>query len=193
MPTLERGALREALLGEVRAVCTSDGPEAVSIARIARKLGVSSGAPFRLFPSREHIFAALVEAELTRLDRAFAAIVAQPEADPAARLRALCAAYVDHARSEPAMFRLTFSMSATALGADALLALGERVYGKVRDTVAACLPGESDPDEIELRSYMLWSAVHGHALLRIAGQIEDQGIEIADETVIAEAVRQVSR
>ena len=170
MARLERGKLREALLDEVREVCATEGPEAVSIAKIGKRLGVSSGAPFRLFPSREHIFAALIETEMARLDQTFSDALSAQDSDPVSRLTQICTAYLDHAKSDPAMFRLAFSLSAKAMGASNLQDLGEDVYGKVRQAVAACLPSGTVSEDIEAKSYILWSTIHGHAFRREHGK-----------------------
>ncbi len=191
MARLERGALREALLNEVRAVCAEDGAEAVSITKIGKRLGVSSGAPFRIFPSREHIFAALIEAEMERLNQTLEDIWAAADRDPLARLKAICQAYIDHAWKEPAMFRLSFSVSAKAMGAMKLQKLGEDVYDKVQRAVAACLPADASTNQIETRSYTLWSTIHGHVMLRMTGQMDDQNIEITDAAFVDNAVQSV--
>ena len=175
-------------MAEVRSVCTEVGPEGVSISKIGKALGVSSGAPFRLFPTRAHIFAALVEAEMERLDAAFAEILSRSDMTPVARLGAMCHAYIDHAHEEPAMFRLAFSFSAKATGADQLQTVGQNVYGKVRQVVALCLPEGSDAEQLELRTYLLWATVHGHVMLRMMEQLEDQNIELADKTIVDAAI-----
>lgn len=193
MTRLARGTLRQALLQKVRSVCANQGPEAVSIAKIGKELGVSSGAPFRIFASREHIFAALIEAEMARLDAAFEQICLDSAASPSARLSGLCQAYVTHARQEPAMFRLAFSISAKAMGAERLQELGIDVYDKVRRAVCACLPDDTAPDQIEGRVYLLWATIHGHVMLLISGQIKDQNIEIDDQDVINAAVQTAVR
>ncbi len=191
MARLERGKLREALLKEVKEVCATDGPEAVSISKIGKQLGVSSGAPFRLFPSREHIFAALIEAEMERLDQTFAEIWSASNEAPAVRLALICTAYLDHAKSDPAMFRLAFSVSAKAMGASNLQVLGEDVYGKVRAAVAACLEPQAAPKDIEAKTYILWSTIHGHALLQMTGQMDDLNVQVSDSVVIGSAIQHI--
>ncbi|ABD55341.1 TetR/AcrR family transcriptional regulator [Jannaschia sp. CCS1] len=189
MAGLERGELRQALLAEVKKVCAGQGPEAVSISKIGKSLGVSSGAPFRLFPSREHIFAALIESEMERLDATFERIWSCKTTDPVLRLTDICQAYVDHARTEPAMFRLAFSVSAKAMGAVKLQKIGEDVYEKVQRAVAACVPRHTTTDQVELKSYLLWSTIHGHVMLCMTGQMDDQSIDLPDEIVVASAVQ----
>ncbi len=188
-----RGDLRAALLQEVKAVCAEDGPEAVSIARIGKKLGVSSGAPYRLFPAREDIFIALIEQEMARLDRDMNTEIAHHPRDHAARLRGMCAAYLRFAREEEAMFRLSFSVSAKAMRALDLQTLGKRIYGKVLATVAACLPPDTAQTDVAARTHLLWSTIHGHALLRMTGQLDDQDMDVDDATVVAAAVTQALR
>lgn len=53
--------LRGAVLTEALRIIKSEGVGALSIRKVARNLGFSHGAPYRHFPTREHILAALTE------------------------------------------------------------------------------------------------------------------------------------
>ncbi len=57
--------LRTAVLTESLNILRSEGIGALSIRKVARNLGISHGAPYRHFPTREHILAALTERGFT--------------------------------------------------------------------------------------------------------------------------------
>ncbi|MCG8692745.1 MAG: TetR/AcrR family transcriptional regulator, partial [Minwuiales bacterium] len=52
--------LREACVREALAIIDTSGVEELSLREVARRLGVSHQAPYRHFPSRDHILAEIV-------------------------------------------------------------------------------------------------------------------------------------
>jgi len=99
------GDLREALLEAVFDVVATEGVAAVKVSALARACGVSSGAPFRHFASRE---ALLVAAAERAADQQLAAMHSAAEglSDPMAAQRAQGVAYVRWAVENPGAFRL---------------------------------------------------------------------------------------
>lgn len=182
-PKLRRGELRDALLDEVKLVCESAGPEAVSIAKIGAALGVSSGAPYRLFSERREIFVALIERETMALLTCMEGAITAAKQTPKDRLLSLCRAYISYARDESAMFRLSFSLTSKALDSPKIKAIGQRIYAMVLDAVAD-VDHDAPRQLIEHRTYSLWCLVHGHALLSMEDQLSDQDMTISDETVL---------
>jgi AcrR family transcriptional regulator len=63
--TYHHGNLRAALVQDARELVAERGPSPFSVAEVARRAGVSSGAPYRHFPNRETLLAA-VALELAR-------------------------------------------------------------------------------------------------------------------------------
>ena len=185
---LKRGELKQRLLNEIRRECAIHAPEAISIAQICKRLGVSSGAPFRVFTSREEIFATLIEQEMVKLQRLMIEATESPASSPKERLAALCHSYIDFAGQNSAMFRLSFSVSGQSLQSDSLARLGEEIFSFVTDTVAACYPENISRPTVERKAYLLWSTIHGHALLTMTRQQDDIGIESAGQSLVDDAV-----
>src|SRR3954451_4016623 len=77
------GDLRRVLIEAALQLAEQGGAEAVSVREAARRAGVSPGAPFRHFPSRDALMAA-VAAEAQRRFRAEidAALSSAPAGDP---------------------------------------------------------------------------------------------------------------
>src|SRR4051812_3129344 len=88
------GDLRAALIRASFELLAEGGLQRFSVAAVARRLGVSSAAPYRHFPDRAHLLGA-VSAEAARdLRAAIAAAADAAGCDPAARLAAAADAYV---------------------------------------------------------------------------------------------------
>ncbi|WP_315834931.1 TetR/AcrR family transcriptional regulator [Bradyrhizobium prioriisuperbiae] len=101
------GDLRRVLVDAAFELVTEGGAEAVSVREAARRAGVSPGAPFRHFPSRDALLAAVAEEAQRRFRAEISAALADvPEQDPLARYRALGRAYLRWALRNPAHFEV---------------------------------------------------------------------------------------
>ncbi|WP_291299069.1 TetR/AcrR family transcriptional regulator [Elioraea sp.] len=166
--------LREACIAEAMAIVAGDGVERLSLREVARRLGVSHQAPYKHFPSRDHILAAIVA-------RAFAAFARfldrNPRSDDAdADLGGMGLAYLDYARAHPLEYRLMFGtplpdgrahpeMMAEARHAFALLCDGLRRRAAAR--------GEQPDDKaIVLDALFIWSCLHGLAGIHGASLVD---------------------
>lgn len=103
--TYHHGDLREALLDAVLTVVAEEGVHAVKVSALARRCGVSSGAPFRHFTNREALLVAAaeraVDGQLAAMDAA-----AEQVTDPLEAERARGVAYIRWAVEHPGAFRL---------------------------------------------------------------------------------------
>lgn len=130
------GDLRRVLIEAAMQLAGEGGPEAVSVREAARRAGVSPGAPFRHFPSRDALINAVAE-EAQRRFRAEieASLAAASPSDPLARFRAMGIAYLRWAMQNPTYFEIISSRrvfdhdrSAGVSGDNAeLIALTERI------------------------------------------------------------------
>ena len=104
------GDLRRVLIDAALQLVGEGGPDAVSVREAARRAGVSPGAPFRHFPSRDALMQAVAE-EAQRRFRAEieAALSHAATGDPLARFRALGLAYVRWAIRNPTHFEIISS------------------------------------------------------------------------------------
>src|SRR5690242_7965528 len=98
------GDLRRVLIEAALHLAAEGGAAQVSVREAARRAGVSPGAPFRHFPSREALLTAVAE-EAQRRFRAeiAAALTAAPDA-PLAQFRGIGLAYLRWAMKNPAHF-----------------------------------------------------------------------------------------
>jgi AcrR family transcriptional regulator len=99
--------LREACIQEALAVIEKSGVEALSMRQVARRIGVSHQAPYKHFPSRDHILAEVI----SRAYEAFAEYLKKrPQTgEPDEDLGTMGEAYIEYAKKHPLQYRLMFN------------------------------------------------------------------------------------
>lgn len=177
MPRTERD-LREACLDEALAIIEQEGVERLSLRDVARRLGVSHQAPYRHFPSRDHLLAEIV----ARAFDGFAKhLDAHVKSDHAERdMGAMGAAYLSFAAKHPLQYRLMFAtplpnaqehpeMMAKARHAFDLLlaALRRKAIARGRSVSESA---------IILDALFIWSGLHGLATLRNSSIFDTLGL-----------------
>lgn len=148
------GDLRHALIEEALRLAAEGGPEVVTVREVARRVGVSSGAPFRHFPDRTTLLTAVAEEAMKRFrQEILRALEAAAGQAPLQRLRAIGSAYLRWAVRHPTYFEVISSRrlidfeGSAALRADneavqrlmAGLVEEARLKGEVRDDADARL------------------------------------------------------
>ncbi|MET8628453.1 TetR/AcrR family transcriptional regulator [Kitasatospora sp. NPDC004669] len=108
------GALPEALVAAAFEVLDEHGQEKVSVREVARRAGVSAGAPFRHFADRQALLTALADRVLADFVRWQEAQVAAAEAVGGSAMRALGLGFVRYAMHHPRRFELVRSRVFTA-------------------------------------------------------------------------------
>lgn len=102
------GELRETLMALACAEIAQVGTEKLSLRALARAAGVSPTAPYRHFPSKRCLFAALAAEGFHELRTAMWARVGSERSDAVGALAQAGFAYVDYARAEPVKYHLMF-------------------------------------------------------------------------------------
>lgn len=100
------GDLPKALVAAASAIIEETGVEALSVREVARRAGVSPGAPFRHFPSRDALLAAVAEQAMERLATAVELGQRVTDADPLEQIRLIGLAYIGWAAENPAYFAI---------------------------------------------------------------------------------------
>jgi AcrR family transcriptional regulator len=113
------GDLRAALIQASFDLLAEGGLQHFSVAAVARRLRVSSAAPYRHFPDRAHLLGAVSAAASRDLRAAIAAAADAAGADPAARLAAVAGAYVRYVIPTGAGFHVIFAAELYQLPDDA--------------------------------------------------------------------------
>ncbi|MGV7218835.1 TetR/AcrR family transcriptional regulator [Bradyrhizobium sp. UFLA05-112] len=163
----------------------------VSVREAARRAAVSPGAPFRHFPNRDALMAAVAEEAQRRFRAEIDAGLAQaPPADPLARLRAFGLAYLRWAMRNPAHFEIISTGRYFAHGSSPeltrdnaeLMALTERMLGDAAEQ-GLLRQGELKPIQIAARAL-----VYGFARMNLDGHFPRWGVEEGEIERMAEAV-----
>ena len=166
------GRLRAEILAAATELLDETGTEqAVTLRAVARRAGITAPAIYGHFANREAILLAVVQEAFAELSDALHALDGSP-GGPAARLRAVCEAYLDFAATRPQRYRVMFDgvWYATAalendtvsptdlyeLGQDALAVL----VAALQECVAA---GASTSDDVAADAVALWLGLHGLA------------------------------
>lgn len=159
-----------AILDAARAIMLEDGPDAVSLRRIAARLGVTAPALYAHFPSKGDLLRAVADDEFGRLLDGLLAASTSVD-DPIDRIKAQSRAYVDHALANPAlfgvmtMFRPAWSPQPAAVEHDLASKSFEMSTVAITDAIDAGLLRCTDPLMVGLT---VWAAVHGVATVLLA-------------------------
>ena len=185
------GDLRRVLIDAALQLVGEGGAEAVSVREAARRAGVSPGAPFRHFPSRDALIQAVAE-EAQRRFRAEieAALAAAPAGNPLGRFRCLGLAYLRWAMRNPTHFEIISSRrlfdhdQAAAISSDnaELIALTEQTLA---EAFAAGQLRNADLKQVQIAGRAL---VYGFARMNIDGHFPRWGVAGPEAERTAEAV-----
>jgi AcrR family transcriptional regulator len=133
------------------------GPDALTLREIARRAGVSHGAPRRYFPTHRALLAAIAREGYRMLG---ALIDHTTEHDPREAVLEMARRYVDFAQREPGMFALMFRHDLLTGSGIGLRDAGKPLFGVlVKQLDRAAVP---DPP---LTAAALWAGLHGIAQL----------------------------
>jgi AcrR family transcriptional regulator len=151
MSTYHHGDLRAAVLAAAGKLIEREGLARLSVREAARRAGVSHNAPYRHFPDRDALLAALAAEGFNLLEKSLHDLSG----------RELGEAYVGFALAHPQRFRLMFS-GQEPRAAEAVL---ERFT-----TAFAGLGADA-----RFPAAAAWSLVHGLAHLLVEGRFEGGG------------------
>ncbi|WP_438289523.1 TetR/AcrR family transcriptional regulator [Streptomyces sp. HUAS TT7] len=184
-----QGALRERLVDVGAELVIAEGPASLGLREIARRAGVSHGAPRRYFRTHHALLSAIARRGFEELGARFEAALAVP-GSARTRLQAVARAYVQYALDCRGMFELMFRhdlLDGAPQAPDqprlreSSLPLFERMTGVLAqcrvEAVAGARaePGESAvPDDdggAAVVAAALWSNLHGVAQLWAWGSL----------------------
>jgi AcrR family transcriptional regulator len=174
-PTYYGGDLRRDLLDAALEAIAQEGPSAVSLRSLARRLGVSHAAPANHFPDKAALFTAIAVEGFTLLSDAIAGAVDQLGMDAAAgqRFRAAGRAYTGFALDHPAHFAVMWQRDLLHQDDPELAAAGDATFelllGGVRDIQAEGWAAGANPQTV---AWLAWSVVHGLATLWLGGSLQ---------------------
>lgn len=167
--------LRDDIVAAAGALLDEGGDDAVTLRGVARRIGISAPSIYAHFADRDAILFAVAREAFAELADHLAG-AAETGSAPAARLRAVCAAYLEFAQIRPSRYRVMFGgvwdaapavhrgaldlAQVQALGQEALGVLGEALRRCVADGIISSTDPAAD-------TVMLWVGLHGLAHQRL--------------------------
>lgn len=161
--TYHHGDLRATLVRE--ALRMLEAGEVFSLRGVARAAGVSQTAPYRHFPDRDHLEAAVAAEGFRDLERELRGVLERAVAP--VQLADLAVVYVEFALRRPALFAVMFETSCG--DDDERLQAVASVHRLIQQAAATAHPA-SDPPHLSMAA---WSLAHGLAVLLRDGKLAD--------------------
>lgn len=177
------GALRDALLDGARTMLAERGPEGFSLSALARRVGVSTAAPYRHFADRDAIFDELADEGYRIFGRGLRDAVEQSSGSADA-IRRIGVAYLTFAAEHPATFQIMFQDRGGRPAVE-----GPPTFATLVDTVAraqrdGALPADQPPHVL---SRTVWATLHGLAVLDARGGLTKLGLGDTRERLVDDA------
>ena len=185
------GDLRRVLIDAALQLVGEGGAERLSVREAARRAGVSPGAPFRHFPSRDALMQAVAEEAQRRFRAEIEAALAEaPADDPLGRFRCLGLAYLRWAMRNPTHFEIISSRrffdhdGSGGVSRDnaELISLTERTLA---EAFAQGALRSADPRKVQIAGRAL---VYGFARMNIDGHFPRWGVAGIDAERTAEGI-----
>lgn len=176
--TYHHGSLRQALVDAALAIAREDGVDQVTVREAGKRAGVSSGAPFRHFPTKTALMTAVAEESMRRFRAGIAVELEKAQQlDPLSRFRALGIAYLRWVIDNPTHFEIISMRRAIDFDAsETLVGLNEEIRGLMvqilEDARAAGQLRKTDIEKVPLQARAL---VYGLARMWIDGQFAQWG------------------
>ncbi|MET7750968.1 TetR/AcrR family transcriptional regulator [Micromonospora sp. NPDC005367] len=163
-----------------------EGHGAVSLRDIARRAGVSHGAPRRYFPTHLDLLSAIARQGYADLGARIAATMRDAGPDPRERLLALGRAYLDYAAAQRGMFELMFRHDLLNSGRLGLRDTSLPLFNLLVDLLAQTRR-PTDADATVLAG-ALWANLHGLAQLWAWGSLQLATGATDDDTLLRAAL-----
>ncbi|MGY8905572.1 MAG: TetR/AcrR family transcriptional regulator [Burkholderiales bacterium] len=173
--------LKDACVVAAHAVIVEHGIEKLSLRDVARKLNVSHQAPYKHYPSRDHLLAEVIR----RCFKQFALTLDSRtrHAVPLDDLHSLGHSYLRYALEHPLEYRLMFGTPWPNVEADAgLLVDARHAFGVLQAALEPLYAGQGISHETqEADALFIWSSMHGLATI-----LQSQ---VMNHLALSEAVR----
>jgi len=181
--TYHHGHLREALIASALKMVKEQGAESVSVREVAKRAGVSSGAPFRHFPSRTTLMTAVAEQAMRRFRGEIVRALEEVKSDePLARFRALGTAYMRWVVRNPEHFQVISNRTLIDFDGSASL---RRDNAEIRELMEQLLSEQRQhapllQDDLKVISFTARALAYGIARMYVDGHLPQWDIP-ADE------------
>ncbi|MGW4441776.1 TetR/AcrR family transcriptional regulator [Streptomyces sp. NPDC004682] len=160
--------LRSRLVDAGVALLAAEGAQALGLREIARRAGVSHGAPRRYFPTHLELLSAIARRGFEELGDRVRDTLDSAADDPRERTEALARTYLRFALENPGMYELMFRHDVLESGHLGLRDTSLPLFGILVELVGRVRP-EADARQV---AGALWANLHGLAQLWRWGSLQ---------------------
>lgn len=153
--------LRDRLVDVGVELVASEGAQALTLREIARRAGVSHGAPRRYFPTHLELLSAIARRGFAELAERATAATGDGTATPREQLTALGQVYLEFAADSRGMYELMFRHDLLESGHLGLRDTSLPLFGRLVELVGRVRPGA----DARVVAGALWANLHGIAQL----------------------------
>lgn len=182
------GKLKQALVDMAVTVAEETGKDIISVREVARRLGVSSGAPFRHFPSRESLMTAVAEEATIRLRLRVERDLMNAPPEPIGKLKILGRSFIQWALHNPTQFKLVSSRRLFEFDSSASLPVHFDAVRQITMNLVAQAQkaGELPPGPLPELALALRALAYGLARMQVDGQLPQWQVDAtqAERTLI---------
>ncbi|MEV7567955.1 TetR/AcrR family transcriptional regulator [Streptomyces tanashiensis] len=146
----ERAETRTEILQAARELARAEGWEAVSMRRLADRIGYSTNYAYRYFKGRDDILLAFVKDGFARL--------ADAMRSSGTSVQVAAAAYLDFALDEPDLYQVMYGLGGVHVPAAETVSEGDAVGAVIADALGITNPNDD-------RIARIWATAHGLAAL----------------------------
>lgn len=177
-PPYHHGDLRRALLDATEELLETDGLESFTLREVARRAGVSHGAPAHHFGDARGLLSEFTAQSFAEMAALMGRHRERAKPYPFEQLVAVGIAYVEYALENRARFQLMFRSDRLDSSHRSLAEAGPSAYGHLVDCITRIAQEIGAPDyAVPEKTALAWSLVHGYATLlidneRFAAQME---------------------
>ena len=170
-------ALRRTVLDAAGQLLVGEGPQALTMRRVAGEIGASTTVLYTMFGGKDGLAEALYREGFARLRRRLVAAVEAAGDDPGERLAATARAYRENALAERAYYGVMFGRAIPGFTPSAeAVAESRRSFDVLSDAVADL--GGSAGDGVSATD-LLWAVAHGVVSFELAGHYPDEATAAA--------------
>ena len=163
--TYHKDNLRQDLVDAGRAYVEAHGHQTLSVRTLAKKVGVSPGAPYHHFADRRLLLLAIAS-DGFRILTDDASAIGEAGLGGRGQLIALGLHFIDFADKSPRMFELMYESELSTPSHDPELAKFHRIGQQLIRSAIASVLRRASPKSLEIRAMAFWAFVFGFASLR---------------------------